>query len=436
MNKATLFLVLALLVSATTVFSRGVQMQAGEAGGKTRLTMLSYQDLTDPVTAPNWEIVLNAFYASNPGIEIEIEYGFNEPYHDKLQAMLVADQLPDIMFLWPGKRTGKITGSGKIKDLRPWLKGHEDKFAAIAVAPQGSKGEIWELPEQVTDTHVMYANQRLMKELGLAFPKTLDDLLAQGGKISGQQLIPVAMTNKAGWQMQSCLLSALTERAGGMDWYDKVIVGDNAAFSDPEFVGALSVIETLSKNEMFSPGINQSDYGQALTDFVTEKAVYYIDGGWRVNNLVGELTAEQKEYVELKTFPDIPNQKGTSGSTASVAGTGYGMLSNLEGSKADAAWQWIWFYSGPVGSSIRQGHGANPAYKLPSPSNLDAMVKKLVKFVADTPAGYVIDAKMDGEGMGVLHPAIQEMMLGKKTPQQVADEYEAWVSANDSSRGN
>ena len=185
---------------------------------------------------------------------------------------------------------------------------------------------------------------------------------------------------------------------------------------------------------MFSPGINQADYGQALTDFVTEKAVYYIDGGWRVNNLVGELTDDQKGYMELYTFPDIPNQKGTSGSTAAVAGTGFGMNADLEGAKAEAAWNWIWYYSGPVGSAIRQGHGANPAYKLPTPSNLDAMVKKLVKFVADTPAGYVIDAKMDAEGMGVLHPALQEMILGKKTPLQVAQEYEAWVAANDSNR--
>ncbi len=36
--------------------------------------------------------------------------------------------------------------------------------------------------------------------------------------------------------------------------------------------------------------------------------------------------------------------------------------------------------------------------------------------------------------MGVLHPLLQEMMFGRKTPQQVGDEYEAWVKANDSGR--
>jgi raffinose/stachyose/melibiose transport system substrate-binding protein len=98
-------------------------------------------------------------------------------------------------------------------------------------------------------------------------------------------------------------------------------------------VNALAVIEALAKNDMFMPGINQADYGAELTEFVNERAVYMIDGGWRVNNLVGELTDEQKTYVSLNTFPDIPDQKGQSGSTAMVAGTGYGMNANLDGEK-------------------------------------------------------------------------------------------------------
>jgi len=404
------------------------------AADKIKLKMYEYQNLTDKVEVANWEELLEAFSKENPDIEFEFEYGYDEPYHNKLQTMAIAGQIPDLAFLWPGKRTGYITGQGLIKDLSPWIKGHEAEFAAGALAAQGPNGEIYELPEQMTATHVMYSNDKLMKELGLTFPKTLDELIAQGESIRAAGLIPIAMTNKAGWQMQSCLLSALTERAGGMGWYDKAIAGDGASFADPEFVNALAVIDTLAKNEMFMPGINQADYGAALTEFVTEKAVYYIDGGWRVNNLVGELKDEQKEYMSLNTFPEIPNQKGQAGSTAAVAGTGYGMNANLEGEKAEAAWKWIWFYSGPVGSKIRQTHGALPAYNLPPNDDLDVMIKKLNTFVAETPAGYVIDAKMDAEGMGMLHPAIQEMILGAKTPEQVAQEYEDWVVANDSNR--
>lgn len=404
------------------------------AEDKIKLSMFAYLDLTNDVATANWEELMEAFKVSHPDIELEIEYLVDEAYHNKLQTMAVAGQLPDVLFLWPAKRTGYVTESGLIKDLRPWIQGHEAEFVDGALNAQGVNGEIYELSEQMTATHVMYTNEKLMKELGLTFPKTLDELIAQGETIRAAGLTPVTMTNGGGWQMQSCLLSALTERAGGLDWYDKAIVGDGASFADPEFVNALTVIDTLSKNEMLMPGINQASYGDALTEFVTEKAVYYIDGGWRINNLVGELKEEQKQYVSLRTFPEIPNQKGQSGSTASVAGTGYGMNAKLEGAKADAAWEWIWFYSGPEGSKIRHKNGALPAYKLPPNKDLDPMIKKLAQFISETPAGYVIDAKMDQEGMAVLQTGIQEMIMGAKTPEQVAQEYEAWAVANDSNR--
>ncbi len=422
--------VLMVMLSALMVVSMFQPVQAETV----KLKMFHYLEATDKVAMTNWEEVLTAFQAANPDIELEIEYLTNEPYHNKLQTLSVANELPDIMFLWPDKRTGYVTASGKVKDLREFLKGHEGEFVNGALTPQGPNGEIYELPEQMTATHVMYANEKLMKDLGLTFPATMDELIAQGEKIRAAGLIPIAMSNKDGWQMQSCLLSALTERAGGMEWYNKALKGDGASFADPEFINALTVIDTLSKKEMFMPGINQADYGSEMTEFINEKAVYMIDGGWRVNNLVGELKPEQKEYITLHTFPAIPDQKGQAGSTAAVAGTGHGMNVALEGAKAEAAWKWIWFYSGPEGAKIRRENGALPAYKLPMQEDLDPMIKKLAEFVASTPTGYVLDSVLDGEGMGVLQPAIQEMILGAKTPEQVAKEYEAWVAANDSNR--
>lgn len=425
--KRAFAIALIVLLSCTMVFA---QAQQEAADGKVKLTMFHYLDLTDPVATANWDILLSTFEATYPDIELEIEYGFNEPFHDKLQAMAIADQLPDIMFLWPGKRTGTVTGAGKAKDLSPWLEGKLDQFSPTAIAAQGPNGEIYELPEQVTATHVMYTNEKLMKELGLSFPKTLDELVAQGDTIRAAGYTPVAMTNGDGWQMQSCLLSALVDRTGGREWVRKAAAGE-ASFSDPEFVNALKVIETLAENDMFSAGINTLSYGSALTEFVTGNAVYYIDGGWRVNNLNGELPEEMVPYVSLNVFPEVPMENGQAGSTAAVAGTGHGMNAKLSGAKADAAWTWIWFYSGPVGSAIRQGFGALPAYKIPMSSDADPLTVKLSEFVNNTPSGFVIDAVMEAEGMGVLHPALQELIFGKKSPEQVAAEYEKWVEANE-----
>ena len=233
--------------------------------------------------------------------------------------------------------------------------------------------------------------------------------------------------------MQSCLLSALVERTGGREWFDKARIGA-ASFTDPEFVEALQVIKTLQDEDMFSPGINQAEYGQALTAFVNEEAVYFIDGGWRTSNLTSEMTPQQHEYVAYHVFPTLPSERGQANSTAIVAGTGFGMNDSLSGEKAEAAWKWIYFFAGPEGSTIKANQGWLPAVKIDLPADSPLLTKKLSTFLNFTPGGYVVDAVMDAEGMGVLHPAIQEMMFGNKSAQDVAAEYEDWVAANDSGR--
>jgi raffinose/stachyose/melibiose transport system substrate-binding protein len=410
------------------------------ADKKVTLTLYMYRDVTAP-EAGTWDTLVEAFKKANPNIELQAEYLFNDPYHTKLKAMAQSGQLPDVFFMWPDKRTGYLSGleGGKplAKDLRPWVNKVKSQFVPVALSPQGPNGEIFEVPEQVTATHVMFVNNALLKKLGLTFPKTMAELVAQGDKIRAAGLVPIAMANKDGWQMQSCFLSALTERAGGLDWYNKAISGKGASFADPQFVAALNVIKELSDKQMFDPGINQMEYQAASQQFAADKAVYYIDGGWKVNELLQTLTPEQKENVTLETFPTIPGQKGKPGSTSLVAGTGLGMNAKLTGEKAEAAWKLIYFYAGPGGAEIRMDGGALPAYKVDAKKltkPVDPLVAKLQKFLAEKPYGWVIDSKMDGAGMQVLHPAIQEMMLGKKTPKQVADEYETWVKANDTNR--
>lgn len=418
------------LTYALAFGSGGQDAPGGDAAVK--LTMYHYHDLSDQTATGQWNEILAAWEEEHPEIAFDIEYQNNEAFHNKLQAMAVSGRIPDLLYLWPLKRTGYVTRSGLIKDLRPRLAGKTEGFAPAALTPQGLQGEIYELPQQVTATHVVYANRKILDRLGLSYPETLEEMIAQGQIIKDAGFIPIAMDNGDGWQMQSCLLSALTERGGGMDWYRDALTG-KASFADPEFVNALSAVDRLAREEMFSPGVNQAGYGVALDDFINERAVYLIDGGWRVNTMVEELPEELKPYVDLYSFPDIPEQKGASQSTSVVAGTGFGMSAALEGAKADAAWEWIWFYSGPVGAGVRRNHGMIPSYRVDL-AGADPLLDKLAAFLGSKPAGYVIDAVIDAEGMNVLHPDLQEMIFGNKTPRQVAENFEAWVAANDSTR--
>lgn len=433
MKKVPLMIAV-LMFAATLCFATG-QGEGAEDG--VTLSMYAYNDRADEVEAPNWDVVLSTFQDTHPEITFEIEYGFSEGYHDKLAAKLAAGQVSDITYTWPGARTGALVNSGLMKDLTPKIDELDlwDKFKSGSFNAQNRAGEIVELPSNVAVTHVVYTNTRLLDELGLEYPETLDDLLAQAPVILDAGLIPIAMDNGDGWQMQSCLLSALVEQTGGQDWFLRAMSGD-ASFADPEFVMALEVIQTLAETDMLSPGVNQASYGIAMSDFVSERAVYTIDGGWRVGNFVTSLSDEQKEYVELNVFPRIPDAMGRSDVTAKIAGAGYGYLDELAGAEEQAAWDWTFFFSGPEGSAIRQEQGVNPAWILPPAADLDPLFQKLDEFINNTPGGFVIDGVMDAEGMGgSLHPLIQQVIFGDITPQEAGEAYEEWVAANDSNRG-
>ncbi|MGE4583655.1 MAG: ABC transporter substrate-binding protein [Sphaerochaeta sp.] len=429
-KRLFVFLLALFLVSPALLFCAGTKEQASTEtkDGVITLSVYHYLDQTDKTTAPNFQHLVDVFEQENPNIKLSFEYGYGEAFHDKLQTMAMSGQLPDIILLYPGKRTSQVTSAGLVQDLRPYLAGHEGEFADMAMQGQGEQGEIWELPEDISITSIMYTNNRLLKQLGLTFPKTYEELLAQGEVIRAAGLIPISIANKDAWPMQSCLAGMLVERAGGMAWFDKALAGE-ASFADPQFVHAMDIIKELNDKQMFSPGTNQLAYGQGLDDFVNERAVYFIDGGWTVNNMVGELTDQQKTYMSLESFPDIPDQQGKSQSASATAGQGFGMNAKLSDAKAQAAWKWIWFYSGPEGSAIRQRYGRLPAYNLAEPADADPMIKKLIAFAARVPMGYVMDSVIDAEPIGTFNINLQNMMFGTMTSTQVAQELETMVQA-------
>ena len=92
--------------------------------------------------------------------------------------------------------------------------------------------------------------------------------------------------------------------------------------------------------------------------------------------------------------------------------------------------------SGKEACEILTKYGTTTTYKLDlSKFDIDQLTKQYINLINNQSMGYVIDAKMDSEGVNsLLNPGIQAVMIGQKTPAQLANEYEAWVSANDSHR--
>ena len=381
------------------------------------------------------------FQEQHPDITINFDFLDHDAYHTKMQALAISGTLPDMMSLWPGKRTGYLTDRGYIRDLRDLIK--RDDIAAsqkaIFLGPQGKDGEVYELAAPLVNySNVVYVNEELLAKLGLQYPKTLAEMEKQAKTIADAGYRPMVFGDESSWVMQSCLLSAVTARVGGLEWFDKARRGDGASFADPQFVKSLQVIKDMVDAGLISKSEPTTSREQAMSMFVSGKAVYFIGGIWEVSNLESSLPDGMKAKIGMYTFPEIAGQKEVTASSSGALSTGFGISAKASPDAVEAAWQWIKFNADPANADLQVKHGSLPTYKSRDISDLieGPLNKASYKFSSGIETVLpVIDDKMDAQGVNqIVNAGLQELILGNVTPEELAKRYESWVAANDSNR--
>ncbi|MDR1325575.1 MAG: extracellular solute-binding protein [Treponema sp.] len=428
-----LLLALTLVSITGFAFARGTTSQAA-SDGTVKLTAYMQIDMADP-QYEYWGVTLDAFAKKYPNIQVEFEYVSGEQFHDKFQAMAAGGEIPDLFTCYSGARSSYILNRGMVKDLRPYLtEDFKSQFASSIWDPQGPNGEIYIIAPNMAVTTVIYINTRLQKELGLTTPTTLDELIAQVPAIRAAGKTPLLFANRGVWQAQSLLLSTLVDRLGGKGWFEKAMSGA-AKFTDKPFVDSLAIVKQMVDTQLFVNGVNQMEGTVATSDFIQGNAVYYLNSGWSISSVKTACPPDLWSDVDLIFFPEL-NGEVSKGSSAATMGEALAMNARLTGAKEDAAWKFLSFIYGAEGADIFQRYGSISTYKLDlSKYDIDKVTKQYIDLINTRPMGYIIDAKMDGEGVNnLLNPGIQAVMMGDKTPEQLAAEYEDWVAKNDSNR--
>jgi raffinose/stachyose/melibiose transport system substrate-binding protein len=243
------------------------------------------------------------------------------------------------------------------------------------------------------------------------------------------------MANMDDWVMESCMFSMVAGRFGGKDWADKIMTG-KAKFTDKNFLDAVKFIKTLYDDGVISKTTLSTSYGDVPGLFASKKGAYLIDGDWRVGAFITDQStgkaliskADQQNNIELINFPEIPGE-AVHGTNSGIVGVGYGMSAKLKKGSAQekAAWELIKWLSGPYCQQRRLDTGAS----FPSLVNgivydnnkMDPLSVKRGKFyetpTATTP---VFDGIFDASVNTVFNADLQQLGLGKKTPEQICAE--------------
>ena len=448
--KKVSILALALLLVVSATFAQGTKESAA-AAGQVELTVLNYIDMSEPNSANEVAMIWDKFTAENPDIKIVREDLFNEPFHQKTEAYVASGQLPDVLYMWPSGRSTSLHTTKSVKDLMPLLEkdGLVSSYNPATLAPQFG-GYLGELPNGITATHMLYVNTKVLRDNGLAMPKSYADMKAMVAPLKAKGIDLIAMDNMDAWVMQSCLFSMVVGRFGGTEWYPNLASG-KINFNDAWFINSLKLIDDMYASEMIKRNSLTSPYGSSRGRFASGKAAFYIDGDWSTGAFQTDITTgqalvnrdAQASDFEMIVLPALPGEV-ISNSNSGVVGTGFGMSANLASgsAKEEAAWRLIKFLQGEYVQTYRLSTGAS------FPSNLKVDVAKVVKeanlepFVAKRAAYYekyntitpVIDGVLAGDVYNVINTGLQEIGLGKKTPVQVGQAvqkaWETWKKAN------
>jgi raffinose/stachyose/melibiose transport system substrate-binding protein len=438
------FTVLALAIIAAG-YTACKQKDTGLASGQVEIRVLNYFDMTSANSADEVATVWDAFSQANPDIKVIREDLFNEPFHNKVEAYAAAGQLPDVIYAWPSGRSTTLHTQRLLKDLGSLIQrdGLTSSMLPGALDPnaQGA-GYLAILPRAVTSSHAFYINHEVLRDVGLTPAKTYEELKAQVPVLRAKGYDTVLMANQDDWVMQSCFFSLVAGRFGGEGWEKKIHSGA-AKFTDADFVNALTFIKTMYDDGVLNKATLTTDYGSVVGQFATNKGAYLIDGDWRIGAFITDkstgqalISADRQNNIEITVFPNIPGAR-LNNSTSGILGTGWGMNANIPAGsdKEEAAWKLVKWLSG---KEIQTWLLLTGGISTPTRTDIDITgltLEPMQKAGSNLGSQYtattvVIDGVFDGEVHVPINTGLQEIGLGTKTPQQVAETvqraFESW----------
>lgn len=238
---------------------------------------------------------LVAQYEAQTGIKVKFElFAPSEAYSQKITASAQARILPDIFGNLDTKKTfAAFIRNGFVADLTQefkknnseWEKSLFKKAVDVNRFMEGNiydvKPGIYGVPLDVTNIQMLY-NKRLLAKAGIKkAPKTFEQFLAAGKTLKLVGISGIV----SGWGelwMIDCFSSNYAYNIMGEEKIMATFRGE-VPYTDPDWIKVLNVFQELSTNGIFIKGIVTKPNKEAEQDFALERAAFTFNGSWSVN---------------------------------------------------------------------------------------------------------------------------------------------------------
>lgn len=368
-------------------------------------------------------------YEAKTGVRVNFElYAPSDAYSQKVRAAAQGQNLPDIFGILGEKRDfASFIKAGHILDLTPymeesnscWKNSFFNKAVAVNEFSEGNsygiKPGIYGAPIDIMTIQMLY-NKNLFNELGLnpqKPPATFTELLDIGKKIREKNMQGMV----SGWGelwMIDCLASNYAFNIMGQDKVLATIKGE-VPYTDPDWVKVLDLFKQMRESGVLADGIITMVNKTAEQLFANEKAVFAFNGSWCVNVYRG--MNPSLSYAAM-----LPPKASDKYPMAIWGGAGSSFMVNARSKNKEEAVRFLKWLT----DKEQQAYLAEVTNNLPA--NKDSL-KKIPEILAQFSDDIELTTHPNIWGVSefptvieAFDKGIQSIIIGEKTPEQVAAE--------------
>ena len=342
-----------------------------------------------------------------------------EEYYAKLNALVAANDTPDVFIVSPGPNLTDYVEPGVAAPLDEYLEqdGWKDTFTSDAVFTQQTyDGKIYAVPLNTAAACCFY-NTEMFEKAGVEVPKNWDEMLDACDKLQSAGYTPITISAGTAWCL-SMVAGYLCE-AEGVDL--AAIADGSASWEDGKLEKAATKLKELSKYFQSTAAGDTNDV--ATANFYNEEAAILIQGSWAIGQINGE-NPDFESKCGVFQFPGVERLIAKSDSLA--------MSSTTKHPEACAAL--IKYFT----DETAQKYTAEKGGKIPV-TNVEydeAAAPKQLAYVMDVFAnakgtfGFYNESMPSTEAGSHFDDTMVSVFLGDLTPAEAATDMEEFYEAN------
>ena len=368
-------------------------------------------------------------YARQTGMQVEFRlFAPSEVYSQKVRAATQAGTLPDIFGILGQKKDFAIfVKAGHVLNLTEamWANNYEwqNKFFSKALIvnefKQGNEFAvppgIYGVPLDVTNIQMLY-NKDLFKKAGLnpeAPPRTFAEFLVAVKKLKEAGIQGLVSGWAETW-MIDCLASNFAFNIMGERKVMRTYAGD-IPYTDPDWIRVFSLFKELADNGALATGIISMNNKDAEQNFANQRAAFAFNGSWCVNVYRG--MNPDLNYAAM-FVPRVSDRYPM----LIWGGAGSSFMVNARSENKEKAVEFLkWLTDDEQQAYLAQVTNNLPANKF-SLANISPILSQFAQAMENTTHPNIWPVHEKGVVIEAFDLGIQSIILGTKTPEQVAQE--------------